>query len=225
MTITITPETPRTKILVGGLILSAPKPFAVGHVLTENEAAALNQTYLENIGNNFRTHVIAASRKAIVGKDEPTAEELKAVTDDQLKAFREALEGEDNQKKLPVDDLQTKLDALVAGYQMGVRRTSSAEVLSPEEREARSIAKDKIKAALVQKGIKLNTVSADWWDREIGKLLEHPEHGPKIKQNAARAVKLRQQAAGEAFEDLDMSDIAKAPKVAETAPATETATA
>lgn len=32
-------------------------PYATGHQLTEKEASQLNQVYLENIGNNFRTKV------------------------------------------------------------------------------------------------------------------------------------------------------------------------
>lgn len=41
------------EITIQGKTFSAPMPFAAGHVLTDVEAAVLNQTFHENLRNNF----------------------------------------------------------------------------------------------------------------------------------------------------------------------------
>lgn len=204
----ITSETPRKNIRVAGIILSAPTPYAEGHVLTANEAAAINQTYLENLGNNFRTRAEQFIRAAIAGLS-ASEEEIKAVTKEQINSFLEELD--DNQSQLPVADIQKSFDEAVAAYEFGVRRTSSVEVIDPVTREARSLAKEMLKTALKKKGIKLNTVSADWYDREIGKLLapEHPKSAGILK-DAKRRVAIAQQASTEALDDLDFDGIEKA---------------
>ena len=43
--------------VINGLTFSISQPYAPGHVLTEAEAKALNQTRSENIGNNVRAKV------------------------------------------------------------------------------------------------------------------------------------------------------------------------
>lgn len=50
---TITPETPTDEATIAGSVFKVYTPYAVGHTLTENEAASLNQTFVENIRNNF----------------------------------------------------------------------------------------------------------------------------------------------------------------------------
>lgn len=213
----ITPETPRKDILVGGLVFKAPTPFAEGDVLTANEAAAINQTYLENVGNNFRSAVIAAKRAFIAGPN-ASPEAIKAVTDEQVKALDKAIA--DGSQKLPDDtiaSLTAAFDELVSKYQMGVRRTSSVTVYSPEEKVARELAKKMLTEALKAKGIKLNTVKAEWYEREIAKLLdkENPiQRGNKnvtegLWKAAARRVALEQQAAAEGLDELDLTDMTK----------------
>ena len=44
-------------ITIQGVTFSAPTPYATGHVLTEIEANVLNQTYTENLRNNFAPQV------------------------------------------------------------------------------------------------------------------------------------------------------------------------
>jgi len=56
----ITETTPRTNITIQGETFAAPQPYAEGHVLSGNEANALNQTYAENLRNNFASKVKAA---------------------------------------------------------------------------------------------------------------------------------------------------------------------
>jgi hypothetical protein len=47
-------------ISIKGVEVTIRAPYAAGHVLTEHEAKALNQTRAENIGNNFRAQITAA---------------------------------------------------------------------------------------------------------------------------------------------------------------------
>ncbi len=214
MTINLTSDTPRINRPIGGVILSIPQPFAEGHVLSANEAASMNQTYLENVGNNFRSTVTKFKKAAIVGKDEPSKSELDAVTDKQVDDFTTDLEAD--QSMLPIDKIQAKFEELVAGYQMNVRRAGSGTSYTPEEKAARTIAKDKLKTALVKRGTKLNTVSADWWEREISRLLD--KENPVVKgdknvtediwKTAARQVALLQQAASDGLDDImDLSGL------------------
>jgi hypothetical protein len=214
----INDSTPRRKIQIGGVVLSAPTPYAEGHVLNANEAGAINQTYLENIGNNFRSAVTKAKKFAILGKSEATAEELKTVTDAQIKDFDKSLDDEAFATNFVASqNLQASLDELVANYQMGVRRTSSVEVVDPVTREARGIAKNMLKASLQKKGIKLNTVSAEWYDREIAKLLdkENPVIRGEVNKTAniwagaEAAVAARKGAAEESLDELDLTDMEK----------------
>lgn len=230
----INDSTPRRKIQIGGVVLQAPTPYSAGHVLNDNEAAAINQTYLENVGNNFRSAVTKAKKLAILGNAEATPEQIKTVTDAQLKTFDSNLEDDTFAGSFVIDaDLQTKLDALVSEYQMGVRRSSSVEVLSPVEREARGMAKTILKGALQKKNIKLNTVSADWYDREIAKLLD--KDSPKMigERNrtaeiwaaAEEAVAARKNVASDTLDELDMEGVekeAEAETEAETTETTET---
>ena len=53
----ITSETPRTDITIATKVFSVPQPYAEGHVLSSGEASALNQTYAENLRNNFAKKV------------------------------------------------------------------------------------------------------------------------------------------------------------------------
>jgi len=45
------------ELLIAGVTFEAPERFAEGHTLTAVEAAALNQTYYENLSNNFSPKV------------------------------------------------------------------------------------------------------------------------------------------------------------------------
>ncbi len=56
-----------TSITIQGKTFSCPQPFAAGHVLNEAEASTLNQTFAENLRNNFG----ARMKKAAEDKDNP----------------------------------------------------------------------------------------------------------------------------------------------------------
>lgn len=45
------------RISIHGKTFEQPDRYAEGHVVNANEAAVLNQTFMENIGNNFRSTV------------------------------------------------------------------------------------------------------------------------------------------------------------------------
>jgi hypothetical protein len=55
----ITEQTPRTSIMIAGETFNVPQPYKAGHVLTDNEAGSLNQTYAENVRNNMASKVKA----------------------------------------------------------------------------------------------------------------------------------------------------------------------
>jgi hypothetical protein len=51
-------ETPKhQEIKIQGFTFTVPAPYAEGHVISEAEAYALNQTYAENLRNNFAKSV------------------------------------------------------------------------------------------------------------------------------------------------------------------------
>lgn len=212
----ITPETPRKDITIGGFIFSAPTPFAEGDVLNANEANALNQTYLENVGNNFRSRVDTFRRTLIAGEG-ASADNLKAVTKEQLKDLDAQIEAgtvvvTPEQKAA----LQSELDALVAEYRINVRRASSVEPIDPVEREARAMAKARIQDYIRSKGYKLNTIKKDWMEEQIDKLLadDNPK-GAEIRKAAKKRVEIAQKTAVEEFDDLDFGNAVKAPEAAE----------
>lgn len=61
-------------ILIDKVEVTVSAPYAAGHVITEAEAKALNQTRAENIGNSFRAKIKAAKE----GKDGATLESVLA---------------------------------------------------------------------------------------------------------------------------------------------------
>ena len=66
-------KTPRNTIKIAGVNLTVPQPYAEGHTLTANEAAALNQVLAENIRNNTATKIKEASAKG-TSEDQMQAE-------------------------------------------------------------------------------------------------------------------------------------------------------
>lgn len=113
------------------------------------------------------------------------------------RAKREPEEGE-----APFIITQEAVDEYVADYEFGVRRGGTREAaLPPEEREARKIASEKVRAALQKAGIKISTVDKDKMDQLV---LQAIEKYPEIKKEAERRVK---NAAKIGMEELDLSAI------------------
>lgn len=60
---------------IAGLTFEISIPYHAGHVITEGEAAALNQVRLENIGNNLRSRIAGLKTE---GADDFTPEQIEA---------------------------------------------------------------------------------------------------------------------------------------------------
>lgn len=65
----ITDSTPKTTITIASKSFTVPQPYAAGHVLTANEASAVNQVFAENLRNNFASKVKAADEAGTFDQD------------------------------------------------------------------------------------------------------------------------------------------------------------
>lgn len=139
------------QITINGVAFDVTGKYAEGHPLTANEASALNQTYFENLRNNFASKV---------------------------KAAKEAAGGADLDQST-LDTLQTEFDTYAASYEFGVRLRGgggSAVRLDPVTAEARSLAREKITAAIRDKGGKVKDYTKEQIDTMIDKYLaKYPE--------------------------------------------------
>lgn len=150
-----TETSPRVAVTIAGVALNVPQPFAEGHVLRANEASVLNQTYAENVRNNFASAV----KKAV--------EEAKAAG-----------------TNLDTDALQAALDTYLNEYDFGTRRTGTRTVsLDPVQREALRLAQEAVKAALHKKGLSIKEVGKERFDELCEQLLANrPELVERAKQ-------------------------------------------
>ena len=80
-------------ITIQGINFDAPSPYTSGHVLTANESDVLNQTFAENLRNNFASAV----------------KDAKADHGDKLPAN-------------VVEELLNQFESYASTYQFGVRR-------------------------------------------------------------------------------------------------------
>ena len=129
-------DAPRQDILIQGQTFSVPMPYDEGHQLTSGEAAALNQVLAENLRNNF-------------------AAQIKRHDEAKAKALAEGKEFSD-----PAPT-QADLDAYIADYDFGVRRTGARQVVDPIEKEALTLAVSQVKEALRKKGLKVSDVGTE----------------------------------------------------------------
>lgn len=111
-------------ITIAGFEFNVPVRYTEGHQLTAGEASALNQTFHENLRNNFASKVKAATKDLSDGEEFDTTE------------------------------LQTSLDEYADAYQFGVRTAGVRVSADPVKREAISLAKAAIRKALSAKGRK-----------------------------------------------------------------------
>lgn len=123
----------RKNITVQGIILSAALPYEEGHVLTANEASSLNQTWVENLRNNY------------AGK---------------VKEVLEKLGGAENLTDEGLEELQKDFDSYQDGYEFGVRG-GGREAMDPVFSQALKLAEGKVKEALKNKGHKLADVGRE----------------------------------------------------------------
>lgn len=145
-------------ITIQGLKFEVPEPYTAGHVLLENEASALNQTFAENIRNNCARSIV-----------EPAQEEAEA-----------------NGTELDLEALQAAINEYASSYQFGVR-TGGGRTTDPVERAAMEIARAAIFSAMAKKGIARTSVKAAQVT-ELAKNYLESEAGKGIYEEARRQV-------------------------------------
>lgn len=177
----VNPNMSYQDITVQGIAFSSPNAYSEGSVLKSNEAGALNKTLAENLRNNFASIVTGAKEAAAKANDISVDD----VTTDHL----------------DMEDLVTKWNEYVSGYEFGTRRGGTRLPTDPVEREALNIARDKVRAAIKAKGMTLSEVPA----AQINSLAEQLiERNPAITEEAKRRVEA-QRAIGLA--ELDLSNV------------------
>ena len=131
------------KIKIQSFIFTAPMPYSEGHVLTAVEAKVLNQTFSENLRNNF------------------------------AKRVKDATTNEDGSKKDLDADASAALHAAFAEYASSYTFAAprQASVVDPVEKIARQLARAVINAKVVEKKWDKKTLAEDFWDKNIDALL------------------------------------------------------
>lgn len=168
----------RQAIVIQGYDFTIPAPFAEGHPLTANEAAAMNQLYAENVRNNSASRIKAAVK---------AAEE--AGTEFSLDTTMVG-EGED------AVTLRASIEDYAENYEFGARRTSTREPVDPVQREALRIAKDVASQQLASKGVKQKDLAEGVYDELLAKIVGMD----KVQKLAAKRVKEREGLSGEDFD-------------------------
>ncbi len=180
---------PRKEVTIAGLRVQAPLPYTPGHVLTEGEAAALNQVYIENVRNSMAAQMTKAK------------EELQAGTTFDLAAW------------------EPKIQEYFQNYQFGTRNstTSVKATMDPVEREALSMARSTIAAAIKQQGYSLKAVGEEKIMELAKQLLEK---NPAFREQAKQVVESRRAVGKLSLDSFNFGEVAPAPASAE-APAAE----
>lgn len=115
----------RESITIQGLDFAVHSPYEAGHVLSAEEAGVLNQTFHENLRNNFAS----------------TVKDAKAEHGDEL-------------PETAITALQSEFDEYAKEYKFGVRKGGARAPADPVEAEAFKMAKDSIRAKLKELGRK-----------------------------------------------------------------------
>lgn len=113
-----------TTITIQGYEFDAPSPYAEGHVMLANEASALNQTFAENLRNNFAKTVATA----------------KEANGDKLPAD-------------VITALHAEFDDYAANYQFGVRRPGEVDPVRLVQKKGASLTEDQKKAMCLAMGL------------------------------------------------------------------------
>ena len=165
--------------LIAGESFSVSQPYEAGHVLTEAEAKALNQTRAENIGNNLRETV----KEALAKRD-----------------------GGDTSAMETLQELVAKYDSAYT-FSMGGGGVSTRR-LDPVEREAKAIATEIIKADLAAKGRKWNQVpeglTEEEWVAKRDAVLEQQMAREDVLKLAKKRVNERSKLTEGGLEALDL---------------------
>jgi hypothetical protein len=151
-------DTPKTQeITIQKLLFTAPAPYAEGHPLTAAEAGALNQTFAENLRNNFAPRVKAAQESA--GDAGLSAETIAKLREDFEKYADDYEFAGKRQARIPID---------------------------PVTRAAKSIAQELLNSRLAAKGLKKADLGEGVYDTYVAKLIEtKPEITEEAKRRVA----------------------------------------
>lgn len=187
-----TPDTPTSAATIQGIQLTVPAPFNTGHVVTENEAAALNQLLKENLRNNFAAKVRATTLEKY--RETSGNKEAKSVD------VPEDYELDDT----TIESLQTELDEYVASYEFGVRQSrGDSTAKSPLEKEMYKVAGQLLRTALKAAGQKVKDIGGeDAFDAAVQTLVES---NPKVKEEAERRLAATKEVAGINLADLGIA--------------------
>lgn len=171
------------EITIQGYTFTAPIRYAEGHVLTANEAGALNQTFHENLRNNFASKVRGKLEELYGAKDETTG---KIVVPEDAELSEEQFA-----------ELQTEFNAYAEQYEFGARRAGGGRQPSdPVRREAENLAKAAVRQALKSKGIK---AEADAIAEAAKRLVDTQPHW---METAARRVAEQQAIAADGLDSV-----------------------
>lgn len=120
----------KDSITIQGLDFAVHSPYSAGHVLSAEEAGVLNQTFHENLRNNF-----AGSVK---GKKDEHGDELPTNV---------------------MKELQDEFAAYADDYKFGVRRAGVRAPADPIEAEAFKMVKDLIRIKVKEQGKKADAAT------------------------------------------------------------------
>lgn len=161
-----TPATTR-EVQIGGAFVTVSTPYAEGHVCTEAEAKALNQTRTENISNALRKKVQELGEK----QENDEGKTVYVYSDEAMKQVAEMVAAYDAEYVFTVTS---------AG---GGRRA-----VDPLEKECISIARQAITAELKKKGIKIK----DLPEGKMDEFIDQYKDNEKIVALAKKRLKERE---------------------------------
>lgn len=134
-------------ITISGSEFTIPQPFTTGHVCSEGDAKALNQTFAEAIRNNLASKV----KKGEAG--------------------------------------QAEVSAYANEFVFTIATASSAAKLTPEEREARTLARNAIKAKLDAEGRKIGDIDKEKLEAAIDAVAQREDIVKQAKKIVAERKK------------------------------------
>lgn len=175
-------------ITVQGLVFNVPAPYAEGHTLTTAEAAVLNQTFGENLRNNFAARVRSAKEAQIKAQGLAEDTDLKTITLDEQ----------------TLETLKGEFAEYAAGYSFSGKRQTRTPV-DPVLREATKIAREMITSSLAKRTppVKVKDLPDGKMDELVRNLLSKR---PDITEEAKRRVDAVKAVAEAAMDDLGIDE-------------------
>jgi hypothetical protein len=147
--------------------------YAEGHVLLANEASALNQLRFENIRNNVASRIKAAAEAQGANPESIDLDNTFVGEGDSRQSVRE------------------NILAYAQGYEFGARVAgtgSTRRVTDPVEREALSIARERVNAALKSRSIDRKSLPEGKFEQLLDKAVGNPD----VQKEARRRVKAKE---------------------------------